>query len=150
MKLPKPFKQQPPPDLLPLMDCMFILLIYFIFSMMMMIVNVNIPMSLPKQELEDLSQALYMIEIKNDGSILWNKDTISISYEQLELNIESLIDGGHIPAVFVTTQKDVEYGMFISILDLLRELNITKITLDTGLQEHSDVPVPLEGFSPND
>ena len=64
MKITKKVKPNDPPDLLPLMDCMFILLIYFIFSMMMMIINVNIPLSIPKQELEDSNQVIYAIEIK--------------------------------------------------------------------------------------
>ena len=79
MKLKSRQKSKTTSDLLPLMDCMFILLIYFIFSMMMMIINVNIPLLLPKLELEDNNSIVYAIEITEDSRIYWNKVNVPIS-----------------------------------------------------------------------
>ena len=136
MKINKKNNLNSSPDMLPLMDCMFILLIYFIFSMMMMIINVNIPMSLPKQELEDNDKVIYAIEIKDNDQYYWNKQTILIDYNLLKSNINNVINSGFIPPVFITTDKDVAYSSFIKVLDLLRELNISNIVLDTGLSEY--------------
>ena len=150
MKITKKVKPNAPPDLLPLMDCMFILLIYFIFSMMMMIINVNIPLSIPKQELEDSNQVIYAIEIKKNGSYIWNKEDTPVGFDVLYTNIENLIESGYVPSIFITTDKNVEYGSFINILDMLRELEIKKITLDTGLDEFlAGDTLPTEGEDVN-
>ena len=65
-------------------------------------------------------------------------------------NIENLIESGYVPSIFITTDKNVEYGSFINILDMLRELEIKKITLDTGLDEFLDGDtLPTEGEDVN-
>ena len=65
-------------------------------------------------------------------------------------NIETLIESGYVPSIFITTEKNVEYGSFINILDMLRELEIKKITLDTGLDEFlAGESLPVEGADAN-
>ena len=135
MKIKHKYSLQAKSDLLPLMDCMFILLIYFIFSMMMMIVNVAMPVSLPKLESSNSFKEVYSIQIKNDSSIVWNKSGESISINDLKTEIESIIEFGHLPSVFISVEKDTPYHAFISVLDLTRWLNLKNITIDTGLTE---------------
>ena len=135
MKIRHNHSVQPKSDLLPLMDCMFILLIYFIFSMMMMIVNVAMPLSLPKLEQNNTFKDVYSIQINNDSTIFWNKSGKSISLNSLKIEIQNIIELGHLPAVFISVEKDTPYDTFISVLDLTRWLNLKSVTIDTGMTE---------------
>ena len=135
MKISHNHSLQTKSDLLPLMDCMFILLIYFIFSMMMMIVNVAMPLSLPKSELNNSFKDVYSIQINNDSTIIWNKSGQSISINVLKNEIQDMIDQGHLPSVFISVENDTPYHTFINVLDLTRWLDLKSITIDTGLTE---------------
>ena len=135
MKISHNHSMQTKSDLLPLMDCMFILLIYFIFSMMMMIVNVAMPLSLPKSELNNSFKDVYSIQINNDSTIIWNKSGQSISINGLKNEIQDMIDQGHLPSVFISVENDTPYHTFINVLDLTRWLDLKSITIDTGLTE---------------
>ena len=123
-------------DILPLMDCMFILLIYFIFTMMMLVMAETLPMKLPKlDKTPDDKITYYSVVVQPQGQVLWNKSTTPISMDQLKLEIQKLLEKDYTPKVFLETADGTDFGYFVDVLDLLRELNILQISIETDVEK---------------
>lgn len=125
-------------DILPLMDCMFILLIYFIFTMMMLVVTETIPMKLPKlDEKEDNKLTYYSVVITKENKVLWNKGTVPISMAGLRGELEALLAKDYVPRVFVEANKEAEFGSMIDVLDILRDLQILQVSIETDVKDEA-------------
>lgn len=125
-------------DILPLMDCMFILLIYFIFTMMMLVVTETLPMKLPKlDDKEDNKLTYYSIVITKDNKILWNKSKNPVPMAQLRVELETLLAKDYVPRVFVEADKEAEFGSMIDVLDILRELKILQVSIETDVKDEA-------------
>ena len=118
---------------LPLMDCMFILLIYFIFSMLSMTIHAGLTIKLPENTQEEiLSSKVQSIHLQENETILYNKKPISLSNLRTELwnkQLEKEVE------VYITSEKKASYQNLIAILDLLRDLSITKIAIETDIKQ---------------
>ena len=136
MKFARQQLKQSKQNILPLMDCMFILLIYFIFTMMMMVMAETLPIKLPKlDKTPDDKLTYYSVIVQPQGKILWNKSTTPISIDQLKFEIQKLLEKGYTPKVFLETAYSTDFGYFVDVLDLLRELNILQISIETDIDK---------------
>lgn len=121
-------------DILPLMDCMFILLIYFIFTLMLLVSTEVIPMKLPKIDEKDQSKlTYYSVVVLKGGDILFNKNKKSISIDSLRLELQALLDKDIKPKVFLETKPGSEFMYFVAVLDVFRELQIRSISIETDV-----------------
>ena len=132
MKIRKKIKKAES-NTLPLMDCMFILLIYFIFSMLSMTIHAGLTIKLPENTQEEiLSTKVQSIHLQENEIILYNKKPITLSNLRTELwnkQLEKEVE------VYITSEKKASYQNLIAILDLLRDLSITKIAIETDIKQ---------------
>ena len=132
MKIRKKIKKAES-NTLPLMDCMFILLIYFIFSMLSMTIHAGLTIKLPENTQEEiLSTKVQSIHLQENETILYNKKPITLSNLRTELwnkQLEKEVE------VYITSEKKASYQNLIAILDLLRDLSITKIAIETDIKQ---------------
>ena len=122
-------------DILPLMDCMFILLVYFIFTLMMFVTAETIPMKLPKVDnINDSKLTYYSVVILKGGEILFNRNKIPISINELTGELQSLIDQGIKPKIFLETKPGSEFVYFIDVLDVFRTLKLKSVSVETDVK----------------
>jgi len=127
-------RQVKTPDLMiiPMIDIMFFLLVFFMISTMYMVDLKTIPVKLPTAANSSVdARTTFSVSIKKDGSIwLGDKQTDARS-----LAMQALMEQKANPnfAVVIRADKDADYGEVIAILDLLRGAGINKFGLATDV-----------------
>ena len=96
----------------------------------------TLPIKLPKlDKTPDDKLTYYSVIVQPQGKILWNKSTTPISIDQLKYEIQKLLEKGYTPKVFLETAHSTDFGYFVDVLDLLRELNILQISIETDIDK---------------
>ena len=115
-------------DLTPLIDVVFILLIFFIVTSVFKKEELALILDLPT------SNAKEMKIDKNQVFIELGKDKLAIkgievSFDSLENNLKVIEDKNK--SVIVRIDKTVEYQRVVKVLDLLQKYNLTNLALVT-------------------
>ncbi|QKF76892.1 ExbD/TolR family protein [Arcobacter defluvii] len=116
------------PDITPLIDVVFILLIFFIVSSVFKKDELALVLNLPSstaQEIE-LKEKELVIELDGEKLALFGKET---TLEELEKEIE-LIDNKQKNIIF-RIDKDVKYEKIVEILEILQKNDFFNISLVT-------------------
>lgn len=119
-------------DLLPLMDCMFILLIYFIFSMLDMTSYPGIKVEPPEAYTSSKSTDPYNIINILETGIYLNKKKITINDLEDELQLldtEDLTLSGK--KLYISAHKDTDTHIVFAVLEKLRVLGKKNIFIET-------------------
>jgi len=123
-------QRKPRVEITPLIDVIFLLLVFFIYSMLIMSVHRGMPMSLPKSStaVEEYENAIN-ISIKSDGSIYFDKKKVNL--EQLKLELiqykEENKDKNIVVQVF--GEDTLEYQKLYNVLDIIKNTGMSKISL---------------------
>ncbi len=114
-------------DLTPLIDVVFLLLIFFIvaseFKKNETILNLTLPNSASLQEVHEKKDVI--IELSKDKIVLNAK---AVELEQLKQNLSTF--SKQTPLVF-KIDKEVKYERIIKIIDILNELDLSNLLLVT-------------------
>lgn len=122
------------PDLMiiPMIDIMFFLLVFFMISTMYMVDLKTIPVRLPTATNSSVdTRTTFSVSIKKDGTIwLGDKQT-----DARTLAMQALMEQKNNPnfAIVIRADKDADYGEVIAVLDLLRGAGINKFGLATDV-----------------
>ncbi len=114
-------------DLSPLIDIVFLLLIFFMLSSSFILqpgIKVNLPKALSSQSLHQTNHAL--ITITPNGNLYFN-DTI-ISMDNL---LKILLDTGK-PSVIIQADGDVALHYVVAVWDICRRSGIDSINIATS------------------
>ena len=128
----RPRKQSLPPQLMlsPMIDMIFLLLVFFIVSTMYMSEIKTIPIRLPvAQNSETVSKSNFAVTVKKDG-VLYLEDN-KIEMKQLVANAaaESKRDA----AFSVIIRAEANYKTVIKLMDELKGAGVTRFGLATDL-----------------
>ncbi len=112
-------------DIVPLIDCVFLLLIFFMLTSNFVVipgVNVNLPKVLT-QEAVDLMTLTVVIS---------SEDIIYVKDKAYALrDIEDFMKEGKFSSIFIKADRDASFGVFAKIYDICKRLNIGKISYAT-------------------
>ena len=130
----RPRKQSLPPQLMlsPMIDMIFLLLVFFIVSTMYMSEIKTIPIRLPvAQNSETVSKSNFAVTIKKDG-VLYLEDN-KIEMKQLVANAaaESKRDAAF--SVIIRADGEANYKTVIKLMDELKGAGVTRFGLATDL-----------------
>lgn len=130
----RPRKQSLPPQLMlsPMIDMIFLLLVFFIVSTMYMSEIKTIPIRLPvAQNSETVSKSNFAVTVKKDG-VLYLEDN-KIEMKQLVANAaaESKRDAAF--SVIIRADGEANYKMVIKLMDELKGAGVTRFGLATDL-----------------
>jgi biopolymer transport protein ExbD len=111
-------------DMSSLMDIIFILLIFVMLSMSFQKNFQSLEMNLPKSEVgEKTSDTSIRIALKENGEIFI--DEKPSNWENLELELKNIEN----KEIQLSLEEKVYYGEFIRISEILKKLNLNKISL---------------------
>lgn len=121
-------------EILPLIDCMFLLLVFFVYSMMAMTQPRGIDVTLPgAATASEIREEPLAISITDADEIYLNKEKISLETLKIRLAAERAAD----PALQVLIKGDTlaRHGVVVEVLDILRMLSIERVAIQTAPTE---------------
>ena len=126
----RPRKQRLPPQLMlsPMIDMIFLLLVFFIVSTMYMSEIKTIPIRLPvAQNSETVSKSNFAVTVKKDG-VLYLEDN---KIEMKQLVAKSKRDAAF--SVIIRADGEANYKTVIKLMDELKGAGVTRFGLATDL-----------------
>lgn len=116
--------------IIPMIDIIFFLLVFFMMSMLSMVVQKSVPINLPSSQTEKVDiQKKVPITVTADGSIYVEQTKTTIDGMIKYLQIEQ--SKGTEMTVVLRGDKAAQYGTFVQVLDTLKQMKITKIAIAT-------------------
>ncbi len=120
------------PDLMiiPMIDIMFFLLVFFMISTMYMVDLKTIPMRLPVAENAAIdTQTTFAVSIKKDGTLWLGDAQTDIKSLTMQAVMEQKMNSGF--SIVIRADKGAEYGKVIEVLDTLKGAGINRFGLAT-------------------
>ena len=119
-----------------LIDLGFMLLIIFMITTPLITHEQNIPINLPTQSKTPQTQRdkdlkLVIVSIDAKGNYFFNETSTPITFAQLTANLKSVSSDPKKIAVRIRADGAVPYQKFISVVDELKKLNLSRIDLGT-------------------
>ncbi len=117
-------------EIIPMIDVIFFLLVFFMVSSLAMTRINSLPVSLPKTSTspEALKQNV-ILTVKKNGSIYVNK--IPVSLETIGTQLAYEMRNNPQDVVVVNADQSANYGQVIQIMDRARKIGVRKFALAT-------------------
>ncbi|MBW2521651.1 MAG: biopolymer transporter ExbD [Deltaproteobacteria bacterium] len=136
MKVPSGYLgiKKPRIEMLPLIDIVFLLLVFFIYAMLSMAVHRSLPVVLPASSAAqvDTEQSL-AVTVRPGGEIFLDKTRLSLKELQGVLAEKSRAAGKEKPLqVDLFSDRDVSYQELYRVLDIIRTAGIADVSLQAG------------------
>lgn len=115
-------------EMLPLIDIVFLLLVFFIYAMLSMVVHRGIKVNLPRAGTTSTDQRDYVsITISADNRLYVNDREVSL--DELAARVHA---GRRKPddPVFINGDRRCDFGMAVRVLDRLRAAGITTVSFE--------------------
>lgn len=126
-------ESQPELMIIPLIDIIFFLLVFFMLSTLSMVEQHTIPVSLPQASAvqQDIPRSIN-VTVTQDGHILFDQEEIPLPLLAKRVGIELTKQPDN---VFVLrADKQVEYGTVITVLDELKLAGARRVSVATELK----------------
>jgi len=121
-------------EMLPLIDIVFLLLVFFIYAMLSMAVHRALPVMLPESSTADIDKnALLSITVKSDGSVYLDKEPVPIDLLAEKLTRKAM--AANDPAVLLFADRNLSYQYLFKVLDQIRTAGLTRISLQSEADE---------------
>jgi biopolymer transport protein ExbD len=118
-------------NITPLLDLVFVLLVIFIITTPQMMNNLEmtLPSGKPPPKTDQPKPKINRITIDAKGQTFLNEQLVSVP--ELKKDLQQLKAENSDLSVVVKGSDDVEYQNMVNVLDVLQQLDITKIGLAT-------------------
>ena len=121
-------------EILPLIDIVFLLLVFFIYAMLSMAVHRGLPVNLPASSSAGIERALLLsITIKDSGEILLDNNQIHLKDLARLLKLRAKRQDS--PGVLLFADKRVSCQLLVKVLDQIRMAGINRISLQTMMEK---------------
>lgn len=116
--------------IIPMIDIIFFLLVFFMMSMLSMVVQKSMPVNLPTVTASSVDlQRKIPITITADGKIYVEQDAYDLNGMAKRLEAEKA-KGGDLTIILRADQR-AQYGEFVQVLDTLKNMQLNKIAVAT-------------------
>ena len=136
MKVPRGYLgiKKPRIEMLPLIDIVFLLLVFFIYAMLSMAVHRSLPVSLPVSSTAEIHTELNLtVTVNKTGEIFLDDTNVSLEKLQAVL-LEKTLETADTKAVQVDlfADKALSYQELYRVLDIIRNAGISNVSLQAG------------------
>ena len=123
--------KQPDLNIIPMIDIMFFLLVFFMLSTMYMVEQKTIPVNLPQATSAAIdNKTNFTVTLKDDGSIYLEDQQTDIQTLLMQANKEQKNNPS--VAIIIRADKDINYDKVVSFIDTLKKAGITRFGLATN------------------
>lgn len=134
MRIKRDFTRKPRIEMIPLIDVVFLLLVFFIYSMLSMTVHRGLPVNLPTASTSSVDKEVFItITVQRDGGIFLEDRAIDTRTLTSLLIKERKKDPDI--QVYLRADRDVTYQRAVEVMDLVRSAGISKLALETQWEE---------------
>ena len=115
-------------EILPLIDIVFLLLVFFIYAMLSMAVHRGLPVVLPTSSTAKIDKHLILtVTVREDGTIFLDKEQILL--QDLRDALETKAREEKETGVLLFADRSVSYQKLFQVLDQIRLAGLSKISL---------------------
>lgn len=115
-------------EMLPLIDIVFLLLVFFIYAMLSMAVHRGLPVILPSSTTVKIDKNLVLsVTVKSSGTIYVDKEKVSL--ESLAEVLKKKAQTGRKPGILLFADRSLPYQDLFRVLDQIRMGGINRISL---------------------
>ena len=116
--------------IIPMIDIIFFLLVFFMMSMLSMVVQKSVPVNLPAAQTAKVDlQRKVPITVTADGSVFVDQKPMGL--EQMVGYLKAEQAKGTELTILLRADTAAQYGKFVQVLDTLKQNKITKIAIAT-------------------
>lgn len=142
MKIMKVHKKKPRIEIIPMIDVMFFLLVFFMVASLSMVaqkgIGVNLPGAGTTKPMEKKEQVV--ISMTADEKVFFNKETCTV--EMIRTRIAKAVKDNPEVMVILQADKDVKHGRVVEVMDAIKAAGATKMAVATDAKL---VAKPAEG-----
>jgi biopolymer transport protein ExbD len=134
MKIHLPVNRKARIEMLPLIDIVFLLLVFFIYAMLSMAVHRGLPVELPLSTTAEIDKKLLLsVTVKADEAIYVDKEFVALENltEVLQRKAGDTPEAG----VLVFADRTLPYQMIYTVLDKIRQAGLSRISLQADFEE---------------
>ncbi len=143
MRLPDEPDRPPQINIVPMIDVIFAILVYFMVSSLFLTRSEGLPVNLPQATTAKL-QKTQQITVSLDAKGTLTVDNQTIQLAQLKTTVKNLMETKPTTLVIIRADKVVPHGEVVNVLDQLRQIPQVKIAISakpkrnaTGAKEES-------------
>jgi biopolymer transport protein ExbD len=134
MKIHLPAPKKARIEMLPLIDIVFLLLVFFIYAMLSMAVHRGLPVELPLSTTAEIEKKLVLsVTVEADKAIYVDKERVALA--DLTQVLQSKAGSIREPGVLVFADRTLPYQMIYNILDKIRKAGLSRISLQADFEE---------------
>jgi|TARA_X000000950_G_scaffold235169_1_gene285492 biopolymer transport protein ExbD len=117
----------------PLIDLAFALLIIFMIAtpLLEQTIPINLPGEVSKPQL-DVKNDIQVVSISRQGELYWGSKKVTEAEMKVLLQETSKADV--VPVLRIRADKELPYESVIGLIDLIKQNNLVKISLDTEVK----------------
>jgi biopolymer transport protein ExbD len=121
-------------EMLPLIDIVFLLLVFFIYAMLSMAVHRGLPILLPTSSSAHIDKSLvFSVSIQSDGTLYVDKEQIALNDLAAVLKRKTGTDKD--PGVLLFAERSLSYQSLFRVLDQIRMADIHRISLQADVEQ---------------
>jgi biopolymer transport protein ExbD len=119
-------------EMLPMIDIVFLLLVFFIYAMLSMAVHRGLPVNLPASKTVKIDKKLVLaVTIRADGSIFVDKEPVEL--DRVTSVLQAKAKGIEQPGVLLFADRNLTYQGLFEVLDQIRKAGLNRISLQAEL-----------------
>ncbi len=121
-------------EMLPLIDIVFLLLVFFIYAMLSMAVHRGLPILLPTSSSANIDKSLALsVTAKSDGTLYVDKE--QVAFNDLSAVLKRKTGAGSDPGVLLFAERSLSYQSLFRVLDQIRMADIHRISLQANVEQ---------------
>ncbi len=133
MKVPHRPPRRARIEMLPLIDIVFLLLVFFIYAMLSMALHRGLPVRLPVSSTSELDRRLLLsVTVREEGDVF--VDRVPVARGDLTRVLSRRIQQAEDPGVLLFADRRVSYQRLFDVLDRIRRAGITRISLQSEVE----------------
>ncbi len=130
MRIPASAKKKPRIEIIPMIDTMFFLLVFFMIATLSMTLQKGMPVTLPHADSStDTLTENVSLTLTHEGALFYNKEAITL--QELETRLAKLRQSSSKPSLLINADEQVPHGRVIKVMDLIRLSGITSMGIAT-------------------
>ncbi|MCP4665893.1 MAG: biopolymer transporter ExbD [Deltaproteobacteria bacterium] len=134
MKVHRQTLKKPRIEMLPLIDIVFLLLVFFIYAMLSMAVHRGMQVVLPSSSTAKIDKHLELsVTIRPDGTLYVDKEQVSL--ELLTEALKRKAGSDNEAGVLLFADQDLPYQKLFGVLDRIRMAGLHRISLQAKAEK---------------
>lgn len=121
-------ESQPQLMIIPMIDIIFFLLVFFMMSTLYMVEQQTIPVNLPQATMaQQEPPSRVAITVRENGNVLFNQEEIPLALLVKRVQAERAKQSE--PLFILRGDKQVPYGQIVSVLDSLKQAGAQRVSV---------------------